>query len=905
MSQISVDFQGFSVIKFHQNSKGKEVLNVQDNQQRKNLENAIINSGNQSVDCIYSRLSSLSLTCRETGKREEYPDFKIGKGSIKIINGDFVLTRTQGDNQGTTIISEIAVLIDSAYLNNHNAKNKITEAENDLRNILINQYKFHKTDETIYNIVGREHVHVVPSLFSINDNLSFNTMDDCINSMIKILHDIVGQGLKLKDFPLRPYCQKLFVEKTLRIFEEEKSNNNMTKVLWAAKPRFGKTHTTFSLIAQMNSKKENSIKGKRIIIFTFKVNVESEWLDALNHVDFRNIRFITLREGNDQNLNSYDEQNNICLLNGDVYDPDITYVYFVSMQCLQNLNEKRNLIKNINFDLAVFDEQHYGESTESSQNILNEFKTDYYLGLSGTAFELMHKYKKEHIFTFDINDEIKCIQKWKQDHLKNCNLSNHEECYKKSEYYGIPELIVATINIAFEMKQFNKRQINNDIYTEEENFTWDKHWAIENNSWVNANQIHTFLSMLSPETHFSDELIGSREDRKRLENFSPYNGKMSINGKIIDRTASMHTMWRLPKGGVTFKLKGELKKYFPKHEIINVSSSGEYGKADYTDPTEYCNFIRECHDKNIPTITLTCGRFTTGITIPQLGCVLLMDSGKAAADYFQTAYRCQSPWKNSKGEILKKNSFVLDYNPTRCLQSFVTQILYDKSNVEHSELKNIIKEWLDNIPIFELRSAHNNGFEMIKFDDILRVFNETYKSSATSFSLGFIDEMRVRINNLNPHLDKILNSLKEQKSQKATSNSKTQFIVNDQIPNTGKNQNLSKEQKELIKKEKDKEQAKIDKIKAIMKTIPKILYIFLQEKTFNSYDEFFELLNKNVDLLNLDIKSQEVFFKFSKVNYLDFNDFITSNVIEKNQLDEIIKKCNKQFKDSVNPDINL
>jgi len=925
MSKSTINFQDFSVITFHENSRDKSVLNIQDVQQRKNLESAIKNSGSQSIECLYSRLNTRFLTRKSTGILDNYPDFKIGKGSIKINNDDFVLTRGKGDNQGTTVESEIAVLLDSAYLNNHYAKIDIFKAENDLRNILISQYKFHKTDDEIYNIAGKEHVHIVPSLFNINDDLSFNTMDDCIISMIKILHKIVGKGLKLKNFPLRPYCQKLFVEKTLQIFEKEKSNNETVKVLWAAKPRFGKTHTTFSLIERMNSKKENSIKGKRVLIATFKVNVESEWCDALNHTDFSNFCFISLREGNDQNLNSYDEQNNVCLLNEDVYDPDVTYVYFVSMQCLQNSNEKRNLIKNINFDIIVFDEEHYGSETESSQNILDAFKTDYYLALSGTAFKSMHKYKKDHILKFDINDEIKSKQKWKQDHLKDCDLLNHEECHKKNDpYYGVPNLIVAIINLAYEMKQSNKRLINDGIYTEDENFVFDKLFAIDENfNWKNDNQVDLLLRMLSPELDYEPinicenkqiNLINTREDRKRLDKFSPYR-KMSINGKIIDSASRMHSMWRLPEGGVTFKLKGVLKKYFPNHEIINVSSS-EYGKADYTDPTEYCNFIRECHDKNIPTITLTCGRFTTGITIPELGCVLLMDSGKSASEYFQTAYRCQSPWKNSKGEILKENCFVLDYNPTRCLQSFVTQILHDKYDEEYSDahnlLKNTAKEWLDNIPIFELRSAHNNEFEVIKFDNLMTTFNEMYKSSATSFSLGnTLENLRIRPNNLNLNLIQILESLK---SQKVIADAKsTKYMVNDQIPNTGKNyqnfslssqtQNLSN-QENLSNKEKEK---LINKIKLIMNNFPKILYIFLLEKTFNSYDEFIDLLNKNVSLLNLNlsIKPQDVFFQFLKINHSDFNNFITSNVIEKNQLDEIIKKCNKQFKDSVNADINL
>jgi len=894
MSRITTDFQKLSVIKFCKKANNKkDILNIQDEIQRKNLEFNIKKAGGQ-IDCLYTRLSSLNLITK-SGKSENFPDFKIGKSLIRIDEeGDFILTRTKGDNQGTTIIDEIAVLFESKNFNNNILKTEfdIFKAEDDLRKILVQGFNFYNTSEEEYNIKGKEHVHI-KNHNSFDNLLSFEKKDDCVNSMIKILHNIVGNGSKLHDFPLRPYCQKPFVEKTLEIFKKSKDKEKV-EVLWAAKPRFGKTFTTFCLIHQMKSKKLNAI-GKRVLIITLKPNVEVEWCDALNHVMFKDFVFISLRNGNDKNLqNFYDVKNNVCLLEGDEYDHNKTYVYFGSMQCLQNISntgeDKRKEIKKIDFDIIVFDEEHYGSNTENSINILNDFKSDHYLALSGTAFKSMDKYESENILKYDINDEVKCRQRWEQNHLSVCNLPEHKNCnLKNNPYYELPELSFRLIDLDNNIKQLNKLQINNGAYSEEENFTLVKLFAIDekSDSFKNLTEIDTFLRIMSPEMP-----IMSKQDRK-LSNISPYR---NVNEMKIDPISLKHTMWRLPDNGVTYKLKPLVQHYFKDYEIINVSDSKNNQNADFTDPKKYQEYIKQCEANCKKTITLTCGRFTTGITIKQLGSVLLMDDGKSATEYFQTAYRCQSPWTENS-EIVKKNAYVFDYSPNRCLQAFAAQIINDKYDEEYKEVKNTVKEWLDNIPIFYLNSQ--DVFEEVKLDKLLTVFNQTYKSETKSFNLGLtgVENLRIRIQNLTNQ--NLINILKLYKIQNNKSKDKKAIVVNQQISNTGKNyQTLSQLQKisnQLGISQKTIEEF-IKKIEDIMKIFPKILYVFLSDKSFRSYDEL-------ITVLSQDIKLQNQFEKFLKISYSYFDIFVQTNVIEKNQLDEVIKKCNKIFND-LNLNIN-
>ena len=76
------------------------------------------------------------------------------------------------------------------------------------------------------------------------------------------------------------------------------------------------------------------------------------------------------------------------------------------------------------------------------------------------------------------------------------------------------------------------------------------------------------------------------------------------------------------------------------------------------------------------TITLSCGKLTTGVTVTQWSSILMLRNLKSPETYFQAAFRVQSQWyiKNPNGdnpneeEILKPVCFVFDFAPTRALR---------------------------------------------------------------------------------------------------------------------------------------------------------------------------------------------------------------------------------------------
>jgi hypothetical protein len=76
------------------------------------------------------------------------------------------------------------------------------------------------------------------------------------------------------------------------------------------------------------------------------------------------------------------------------------------------------------------------------------------------------------------------------------------------------------------------------------------------------------------------------------------------------------------------------------------------------------------------TITLSCGKLTTGITVKEWSAILMLRNLKSPETYFQAAFRVQSPWsiRNPEGNdpneeaVLKPICYVFDFAPTRALR---------------------------------------------------------------------------------------------------------------------------------------------------------------------------------------------------------------------------------------------
>ncbi len=112
------------------------------------------------------------------------------------------------------------------------------------------------------------------------------------------------------------------------------------------------------------------------------------------------------------------------------------------------------------------------------------------------------------------------------------------------------------------------------------------------------------------------------------------------------------------------------------------------------------------------TITLSCGKLTTGITVPQWSSILMLRNLKSPETYFQAAFRVQSPWsiKNPNGdnpneeEILKPVCFVFDFAPTRALRQLSEYGIGLSPNESNPE--NAVRDLVSFLPVLAYDGAN-------------------------------------------------------------------------------------------------------------------------------------------------------------------------------------------------------
>ena len=112
------------------------------------------------------------------------------------------------------------------------------------------------------------------------------------------------------------------------------------------------------------------------------------------------------------------------------------------------------------------------------------------------------------------------------------------------------------------------------------------------------------------------------------------------------------------------------------------------------------------------TITLSCGKLTTGVTVSQWSSILMLRNLKSPETYFQAAFRVQSPWsiKNPNGdnpneeEILKPVCFVFDFAPTRALRQLSEYGIGLSPNEPNPE--NAVKDLASFLPVLAYDGAN-------------------------------------------------------------------------------------------------------------------------------------------------------------------------------------------------------
>lgn len=637
--------------------------------------------------------------------------------------------------------------------------------------------------------------------------------------------------------------QKKAIKDTLSQFKKG------DRMLWNAKMRFGKTLSALQMA--------KDFPFKKILICTHRPVVNDGWFEDFNTI----FRGTTYKFGSKTKGTSIEK-----LIDKDVEE----FVYFASMQDLRGSAavggkfEKNEYIFLVDWDLIIVDEAHEGTQTDLGQKVLetiisnNPKKLPKLLELSGTPFNLFTQFKEGEIFTWDYIMEQEAKEDWLKNHFGDSN-----------PYEDLPKLEIYTYDLDKDFPSYT--DLDDKAFNFKEFFrTWtgdvQKDYKrmppnVKIGDFVHEKDVKAFLNLLTDSSSNNNYPFSTKEYQSFFR----------------------HTLWMVP--GV--KEAKALSKLLKEHEVFgnpqfykiaNVAGDGDE-EQEYNDALkEVRAAIGENPDEHY-SITLSCGRLTTGVTIPEWTGVLMLAGSfsTSAANYMQTIFRVQTP-ANINGRM-KERCCVFDFAPDRTLKMVAeASQVAAKVGKTSSEDRVLMGKFLNFCPVIAVQGSK---MEEYKVSTLLQQLKKAYTDRVVKN--GFDDKHLYNDNLLKLdelELKDFENLQKIVKSAKQANTPQNDFKINEmgfteeeyehlQQAEKKPKKELSDEDKALLEeKRKKQENARkaISILRAISIRIPLLIYgvDVPAEKEINS-DNFVELIDDNSweEFMPKGV-SKELFKKFSK-----------------------------------------
>lgn len=455
--------------------------------------------------------------------------------------------------------------------------------------------------------------------------------------------------------------QREAINKTIKRFKKGK------QMLWNAKMRFGKTLCALQVVREMNF--------TRTLILTHRPVVNDGWFKDFNKIFADRPDFC--QYGSKDKGQSFEVLENIAKKNQG------RYVYFASMQDLRGSAsvggnfDKNNELFNADWDCIIVDEAHEGTKTELGQAVINELvkENTKLLQLSGTPFNLLDEYGEDEIYTWDYVMEQKAKAEWDITHKGDPN-----------PYSVLPRLNIYTFDLGKLVKNFS----DNDLaFNFHEFFRCD-----DEGNFIHEGEVKSFLNLICRKDDNSNYPFSTEEFRQNFR----------------------HSLWMLPGVAAAKALSRMLKdhKVFGNYTIVNVAGDGDEEEENEESLKKVRNAIGE-EPENTYTITLSCGRLTTGVSVPEWTAVFMLSgsANTAAAGYMQTIFRVQTP-ATINGKI-KEECFVFDFAPDRTLKVLAeTAKISAKAGKTTESDKKIMGEFLNFCPVIGFDGTKMRSFDVEK-----------------------------------------------------------------------------------------------------------------------------------------------------------------------------------------------
>lgn len=462
------------------------------------------------------------------------------------------------------------------------------------------------------------------------------------------------------------------IEKTIKQFKKSGGSHQM---LWNAKMRFGKTLSTLEVVKRMNY--------NRTLILTHRPVVDSGWFEDYGKIfyDRNDFYYFSKKNGGDPT----EEENFHEMIHkaDDNGMKDFHFIYFASIQDMRGSElvggkfAKNEEIFNINWDLIIIDEAHEGTQTELGKAVLSKCRKDNtrILHLSGTPFNLMDDFKEDEIYTWDYVMEQRAKAEWDKIHQGDPN-----------PYSVLPKLSIYTYNLGILYPEYADADI---AFNFREFFRVDKE-----GDFIHEANIKQFLDLLTKEDTDSNYPYSTEEYRQNFR----------------------HSLWMIPGVKEAKALSKLLQEHpvFSQFAIANVAGDGDEEEEEKEALKKVEKAIGS-HPEDSYSITLSCGRLTTGVSVkPWTACFMLSGSfNTAASTYMQTIFRVQTP--AIIGGKQKEECFVFDFAPDRTLKVIAeTAKISSKAGKTTNNDREILGEFLNFCPIIGFEGSQMKAYNTEK-----------------------------------------------------------------------------------------------------------------------------------------------------------------------------------------------
>ena len=455
----------------------------------------------------------------------------------------------------------------------------------------------------------------------------------------------------------RPEQQEA-ISKTKKQF---KKGNQM---LWNAKMRFGKTLSALQVVKDM--------VFQRTLILTHRPVVDAGWFEDFGKIFYDRKDFAY---GSKNNGESYDSLERRAESHG------LHYVYFASMQDLRGSElvggnfDKNNEVFATDWDLIIVDEAHEGTQTELGKAVMGELVKEQtkVLRLSGTPFNLLDDFKEDEIYTWDYVMEQRAKINWDELHFGDPN-----------PYASLPTLNIYTYDLGRLLHEF----VDEDVA-----FNFREFFRVnEAGGFCHEKDVRAFLNLLT------------KEDKDSLY---PY-----ANEEY--RNIFRHTLWMVPGVKEARALSAMLQTHpvFQHFKVVNVAGDGDQDEES-RDALEAVEQAIGKDPDATRTITLSCGRLTTGVSVKAWTAVFMLSGSynTAASSYMQTIFRVQTP-ATINGRM-KEQCYVFDFAPDRTLKVIAeTAKISAKAGKTSQSDRKAMGEFINFCPIISIEGSQMNRFDV-------------------------------------------------------------------------------------------------------------------------------------------------------------------------------------------------